>query len=41
MTLTKTASNYLIGKETPADIWRDRIYWILELNGYDPLYARL
>nr|QKN88760.1 MAG: replication protein [Dependoparvovirus sp.] len=39
MLLTKTASDYLIGKDTVGDITENRIYQIMEMNGYDPLYV--
>lgn len=36
---TKTAADYLIGKEMPADITKNKIYKLFELNGYEPNYA--
>nr|QKE60686.1 MAG: replication protein [Dependoparvovirus sp.] len=39
MSLTKTAADYLIGKQVPEDITQNRIYKLFELNGYDPHYA--
>ncbi|AOL02446.1 rep protein [Dependoparvovirus anseriform4] len=39
MLLTKTASDYLIGKDPIGDMTDNRIYKILEMNGYDPLYV--
>lgn len=39
MSLTKTAEDYLIGKDCPEDISQNRIYKILRLNGYDPAYV--
>nr|ABA71700.1 Rep78 [Adeno-associated virus VR-355] len=39
MALTKSAPDYLVGPAPPADIKTNRIYRILELNGYDPAYA--
>ena len=39
MSLTKEASDYLIGRSVPADITRNRIWRIFWLNGYDPAYA--
>lgn len=39
MLLTKSAVDYLVGKDPLVDITENRIYKILEMNGYDPLYA--
>nr|ACV74421.1 Rep68 [Expression shuttle vector pGAPDH.Rep68(Y156F)] len=39
MSLTKTAPDYLVGQQPVEDISSNRIYKILELNGYDPQYA--
>nr|ABZ10811.1 nonstructural protein [Adeno-associated virus 13] len=39
MSLTKTAPDYLVGNNPPEDITSNRIYKILEMNGYDPQYA--
>ncbi|UGV24168.1 MAG: NS1 [Dependoparvovirus primate1] len=39
MSLTKTAPDYLVGQQPVEDISGNRIYKILELNGYDPQYA--
>lgn len=39
MLLTKTAPDYLIGKEDVDDIRDNRIYKILEMNNYDPAYV--
>lgn len=36
---TKTASDYLIGQNPPADVEENRIYRLFALNGYDPAYA--
>nr|QKN88756.1 MAG: replication protein [Dependoparvovirus sp.] len=39
MQLTKTACDYLIGPEPPADVTTNRVYRIFEMNGYDPQLA--
>lgn len=39
MMLTKTAQDYLIGKELLRDIEENRIFKILKMNNYDPLYV--
>lgn len=39
MALTKTASDYLIGKTAPQDVSSNRVYRIFQMNGYDPAYA--
>lgn len=39
MSLTKTAEDYLIGKEYPVDMTDNRIWKILQMNGYDPAYV--
>lgn len=36
---TKTASDYLIGQNPPADVEDNRVYRLFALNGYDPAYA--
>lgn len=39
MANTKTAADYLIGKDFPEDMSENRLYRIFELNGYNPAYA--
>nr|AMO03312.1 Rep1 protein [Muscovy duck parvovirus] len=39
MLLTKTATDYLIGKDPVLDITKNRIYQILKLNNYNPQYV--
>lgn len=39
MNLTKTAADYLVGKESPTNIEENRIYRLFRLNGYDPAYG--
>nr|UAJ21440.1 nonstructural protein 1 [Duck adeno-associated virus] len=39
MLLTKTAPDYLVGKDMVEDITENRIYKILEMNNYDPAYV--
>lgn len=39
MLLTKSAPDYLVGKDPCEDIKSNRIYRIFKMNGYDPAYA--
>lgn len=39
MVNTKKASDYLVGKQPPADVEDNRIYRLFRMNGYDPAYA--
>nr|ATX74762.1 Rep [Goose parvovirus] len=38
MLLTKTATDYLIGKDPVLDITKNRVYQILKMNNYNPQY---
>ncbi|AEM37643.1 Rep78 [California sea lion adeno-associated virus 1] len=38
MSLTKKASDYLVGQSVPEDITENKIYQLFKMNGYDPAY---
>ncbi|ADD17085.1 rep protein [Bat adeno-associated virus YNM] len=39
MVNTKTAADYLVGRNPPLDVEDNRIYRLFRMNGYDPAYA--